>query len=217
MSDPNFSISSDYYSRDRKWPSLFPLIRGGKFLDIGCGKGVLGRFLKDQFEAKVTGVELFEEYANESANYLDKVICGNFENINFISLEGTFDYVIFSDSLEHLYDPKLALNKAKLLINPSGSILISIPNIRNFRVLIPLLFLGRFEYQDEGLLDRTHLRFFTRSSIVKLLRECGLEVTSIQYDLPVASKTGILNLLTLGLFRDILTSHYFISSCKRNL
>jgi 2-polyprenyl-3-methyl-5-hydroxy-6-metoxy-1,4-benzoquinol methylase len=162
-------------------------------------------------------VELFEEYANESANYLDKVICGNFESINLTSLEGTFDYVIFSDSLEHFYDSKSALNKAKLLINPSGSILISIPNIRNFRVLAPLLLLGRFEYEDEGLLDRTHIRFFTRSSITKLLQDCGLDITSIQYDLPVTSKTGILNLLTLGFFRDILTSHYFISSCKRNL
>lgn len=208
--------SSDYYSRQRSWPALFQIKHGGNFLDIGCGKGRLGTFLKNQIAAKVTGIEIFSEYAAEASKCLDAVMCGNIEELDLSAYAAQFDYVIFSDSLEHLLDPESALLKAKTMLCPDGALLLSIPNVRNFRVTIPLVVFGKFEYQDEGLLDRTHLRFFTRSSITNLLHKCGFEVDSVKLDLPSNSKVGLLNILTFGLFKETLTSHFFIKACRKN-
>lgn len=207
---------SDYYSRQRSWPALFQIKRGGHYLDIGCGKGRLGAFLKQQFAAKVTGIEIFPEYASEASKCLDEVLCGNIEELDLVAYTNQFNHIIFSDSLEHLLDPETALMKAKAMLRPDGALLLSIPNVRNFRVTLPLVLLGKFEYQDEGLLDRTHLRFFTRSSITNLLLHCGFEVESVKFDLPANSKVGLLNILTLGLFKETLTSHFFIKACRKN-
>ncbi|MDC0005086.1 class I SAM-dependent methyltransferase [Gammaproteobacteria bacterium] len=206
--------TNDYYSRDRKWPSFFPITVGAKILDIGCGKGVLGSYLKNSYSAKVTGLEIFPEYASEASGHLDEVICGNFEDIDLSAHKGIYDYVIFSDSLEHLLEPKAALLKARTLLKDSGELLIAIPNIRNFRVTFPLVVFGNFEYQDEGLLDRTHLRFFTLSSISNMLASCGFRVHSVEMELPKSSKVGLINLLTFSLFRESLTSHFYIRATK---
>ena len=132
------------------------------------------------------------------------------------TLERNFDYIIFSDSLEHLLEPQDVLETIKPLLAPGGNVLIAIPNIRNFRVTVPLLFSDQWEYQDEGLLDRTHLRFFTQSSICKLLDRCGYQVEALYLDLPLSSKVGVLNIFTFGLFKRILTAHYFVkTSLKR--
>jgi 2-polyprenyl-3-methyl-5-hydroxy-6-metoxy-1,4-benzoquinol methylase len=186
------------------------------FLDVGCGKGSLGEYLRENFQGIVTGIEIFPEYAEVAAKVLNHVICGNVENLNLESHSETYDYIIFSDSLEHLIDPEFTLLKVKPLLRMNGSILLSVPNIRNFRVMAPLLLFGQFEYQEEGLLDRTHLRFFTRSSIVNTLERCGFKVDEIYVDLPLRSKVGIINLFTLGIFKNILTSHYFIRACPKN-
>lgn len=216
MSDLISTDSTDYYSRQRTWPALFEIKHGGYYLDIGCGKGRLGVFLKKQFSAKVTGIEIFAEYATEASKCLDEVLCGNIENLELEEYTNKFDHIIFSDSLEHLLDPASALMKARTMLRSDGALLLSIPNVRNFRVTFPLVFFGRFEYQDEGLLDRTHLRFFTLSSITNLMRQCGFEVESVKFDLPMSSKVGILNVLTLGIFHETLTSHFFIKACKKN-
>jgi 2-polyprenyl-3-methyl-5-hydroxy-6-metoxy-1,4-benzoquinol methylase len=216
MSDLIAAELTDYYSRQRTWPALFQIKHGGRYLDIGCGKGRLGAFLKNQFAAKVTGIEIFSEYAAEASKCLDEVLCGNIEQLDLIEYTNKFDHIIFSDSLEHLLDPASALIKAKAMLHSDGDLLLSMPNVRNFRVTLPLVLFGRFEYQDEGLLDRTHLRFFTLSSITNLLRQCGFEVESVKFDLPMNSKVGILNVLTLGIFKETLTSHFFIKACKKN-
>jgi 2-polyprenyl-3-methyl-5-hydroxy-6-metoxy-1,4-benzoquinol methylase len=205
---------SDYYSRERKWPSLFPIKEGSRILDVGCGKGVLGSYLKSNYSAKVTGLEIFPEYASDASKCLDEIICGNFEEMDLYEYAGKFDYVIFSDSLEHLIEPKAALLKAQALLKESGEVLLAMPNVRNFRLTVPLVLFGRFEYVDEGLLDRTHLRFFTLSSISNLLVSCGFCVESVKMDLPRSSKVGLLNILTFSLFRETLTSHFFIRATR---
>ncbi len=214
-SNPNLEAKTDraYYSRARTWPSLFDIKTGARILDVGCGRGTLGAYLTKQHESKVIGLEIIEENYRLAAQVLDKAHLGDIESMDLAILGNSFDYVIFSDSLEHLLDPKSVLERVKNLLSKDGLLLISMPNVRNFRVTLPLLMRDEWEYCDEGLLDRTHLRFFTGTSICKLLESCGYRVERILVDLPLSSKVGILNILTLGIFRRHLTSHYFIKAC----
>jgi 2-polyprenyl-3-methyl-5-hydroxy-6-metoxy-1,4-benzoquinol methylase len=206
---------SDYYSQVRKWPSLFNIRKGSKILDIGCGNGILGEYLQSKYLCQVTGIDIVEECVIRASKVLYKSFQGNIETMDLGSVGSEFDYIIFSDSLEHLIDTTNVLKSVKKLMAHGGSILIAIPNTRNFRVTFPLLFLDQWEYQDEGLLDRTHLRFFTGSSIREHIESCGYEVEKILLNLPLSSKVGKINALTLGLFRSHLTSHYYIKACLK--
>ena len=202
-----------YYSRQRAWPKHFNIKSDCKVLDIGCGTGVLGAFFIDEYNADVTGIEILEECAEKAKKTLNQVYCKNIEEDDFLHELKDFDYVIFSDSLEHLVDPEKVLrNIHKVLKKSKSNILISVPNVRNFRVLIPLIFKGDWKYEDEGLLDRTHLRFFTRKSIFRTLDTTGYQVQNVAVHLPRNSISGIVNFVTLGLFEGFLTSHYYVQA-----
>lgn len=217
MKNPNLEVNLDssYYSRERTWPSLFSIKKCGSVLDIGCGRGTLGRFLKKNYSCHVTGIEIVESNLQYAREILDEVHLGNIEEMDIYQLGKKFDYIIFSDSLEHLLEPEKVLDKVKAILSHEGKILLSMPNVRNFRVTFPLLFADQWEYQNDGLLDRTHLRFFTESSLIRALNRQGLDVKDIRYNLPLSSKVGLLNLLTLGLFKRILTSHFYVEVCLK--
>ena len=207
---------TDYYSRVRNWPSRFEIIKGTNIIDIGCGSGVLGSFLKKKYGCNVTGIEVLKEYSNIAKKKLDKVIVGNFETMDLKNHKSKFNYVIFSDSLEHMFDTELILQKAKnLLLDDNSKILIALPNIQNFKVTLPLLFRGNWDYADEGFLDKTHVRFFTLSSFKKVLKKNHFSIINLHYELPIKSKVGMINLLTLGLFKNHLTSHFYFAICPR--
>ncbi len=123
----------------------------------------------------VTAVELDPKSAELAGRYCEKIIVGNIDtNPWYEELIGqTFDHIIFSDVLEHLYDPWEALKKATQLLKPQGTMLTSIPNIAHSSIVINLL-KGNFDYQNLGLLDNTHIRFFTKKSILELLNRAGL-------------------------------------------
>ncbi len=215
--NPNLVLKSDktYYSRTRTWPSVFEIRRGTRVLDIGCGRGNLGSYLQIEYGCKVTGLEITNDNFLIASKVLHEAHLGDIENIDLNALGSDFDYVIFSDSLEHMLNSQAVLQRVKRLLHKDGHLLISMPNIRNFRVTVPLLFADQWNYQDEGLLDRTHLRFFTCTSICKLIEECGYKVEGVKHDLPTNSKVGILNVLTFGIFSRHLTSHYFIKACLK--
>lgn len=215
--NPNLETKTDitYYSRARKWPSLFNIKKHSLILDIGCGQGILGQYLQETYSAKVTGIEIIDDNYQMAGKVLTNALLGDIEKMDLQTIETKFNYIIFSDSLEHLIDPHKILEKIKELLDSNGNVLLSIPNIRNFRVTVPLIFKDQWEYEDEGLLDRTHLRFFTKTSICNLLDRCGYQVNEVYYDLPLSSKVGILNKLTLGILKNILTSHFFINACLK--
>jgi 2-polyprenyl-3-methyl-5-hydroxy-6-metoxy-1,4-benzoquinol methylase len=206
----------NYYSRQRAWPRHFNIRKNIKVLDVGCGTGVLGSFFKHEYDAKVTGIEILEDCAKVARKTLDQVYCDNIEETDVLSNLSGFDYVVFSDSLEHLIDPeKTLINTQKVLKNEESSILVSVPNVRNFRVLVPLIFKGDWKYEDEGLLDKTHLRFFTRKSFLRALDDAGYKVTKIVVELPLKSVSGLLNVATFGFFEGFLTSHYYVQACLK--
>lgn len=214
--NPNATLNSDasYYQRIRTWPSLFKLKHKAKVLDIGCGSGQLGQYFQNELQCAVTGIEITEHNYEIAQTVLSNTLLGDIESLDLDLIGTDFDYIIFSDSLEHMLNPDKVLTRVQKLIAKNGELLISIPNVRNFRVTFPLILKGDWEYQDQGLLDRTHLRFFTIASISHLMVECGYKIEEVLLDLPTSSKVGMLNMLTFGLFRNHLTSHYFIRACK---
>lgn len=147
-------------------------------LEIGCGCGTTMAKIEYQWpKAVVKGIELMEDIAKIGSNYLD-IIQGNIESMELPYQAEEFDYIIMADVLEHLYDPEKLLKRLRSYLKKDGKILCSIPNIMHKSVIAPLL-KGEFEYQDWGILDRTHLRFFTLSSMKNMFGRCGLSLCDL--------------------------------------
>ncbi len=139
-------------------------------LDLGCASGALGEALGRRQGARVVGVELDESYARDAAERLDRVVQGGVEEVLAgPDPLGTFDCIVAADVLEHLVDPWTALRRAAELLAPAGIAVVSLPNIRSMELLIEVVWRGRWPRRDEGLFDRTHLRWFTQADALELL------------------------------------------------
>lgn len=142
-------------------------------LDIGCASGLLGRALKQINPArKVYGIEFVENVAREAEKNLDRVACADIESDPFPFPDERFDVISFGDVLEHLREPWDVLAKFMPYLEDSGILVCNVPNVGHWSVILELL-QGKFEYQDSGLLDRTHLRFFTLMSFREMLGRVG--------------------------------------------
>ncbi len=148
-------------------------------LDVGCGAGRLGAALKEDRDCFVIGVEQDREMANRARFALDDVIVGDIEE-KVDKLPGDyFDCIVVADVLEHLKDPEAVLRKLGYALREDGAIVASIPNVRHWPVIKGLLE-GKWDYADAGILDKTHLRFFTRKSIVELFHKTGLAIRELR-------------------------------------
>ena len=158
--------------------SLINLCDGIKVLDVGCGHGGLGKLINAKHTAEVHGIEISQNAVDKARRHYDSVISGNIE-IAELPFEATyFDVIICSDILEHLSDPWNVLRKLKYYLKDDGLLAASIPNFRNADVLVQLLD-GSFDYQEFGVLDDTHLRFFTYRSAIKLFERSGFKIIKI--------------------------------------
>ena len=148
-------------------------------LEIGCATGYVTRHLKENMGCAVTAVEVNEESAEQARPYANRLIVGDIERSEtWEQIRGPFDYAMCGDVLEHLTDPWEVLRRVRTVLSPNGYVVASIPNIAYYKVRKQLL-LGRFEYAEHGLLDRTHLRFFTRKSALALFEDAGFNVLKI--------------------------------------
>jgi|TARA_B100000959_G_scaffold184104_1_gene192395 GT2 family glycosyltransferase/2-polyprenyl-3-methyl-5-hydroxy-6-metoxy-1,4-benzoquinol methylase/Tfp pilus assembly protein PilF len=148
-------------------------------LDIGCASGIFGSQIKEKLGAEVWGIEPVKDIGLKAKKVIDKVIIGRVEDHFYQLPDEYFDSIIFSDILEHLVDPYKVLDLVKDKLSKNGEIIASIPNVRHWSVLKELLE-GKWEYQDAGILDRTHLRFFTKSSIIKMFQNAGYKINEIR-------------------------------------
>jgi 2-polyprenyl-3-methyl-5-hydroxy-6-metoxy-1,4-benzoquinol methylase len=151
-------------------------------MDVGCGKGVTSHWLK-HIRPNVTtiGVEIDESVAAVAASVVDTVLVVNLDTglEALADYTGRVDLLLLLDVLEHLRDPWARLMEFKSLLAPKGVVIASIPNVRNLKVLGPLIFKGEWRYRDSGILDRTHLRFFTRRTVIELFADTGYEIEEI--------------------------------------
>lgn len=184
-------------------------------LDVGCGSGQLGLLLKKRLpECRVFGIEYSESPAAEAMKVLDGVVIGDIERVTVPFEPGSFDCIIFADVLEHLLNPAGVLMKLIPLLKSRGRIICSIPNMRHYTVILDLIRHG-WNYQDYGLFDRTHLRFFSLASMKQLMDECGLAVSHVEPRIVASRKMRAMNTLCFGKLEEFLAFHYLIVSTLR--
>lgn len=145
-----------------------------RVLEFGPATGRLTRYMKEELECEVYIVEIDSEAYQISQNYAKHGICGDIEDYQWIEMiQGVeFDYIIFADVLEHLRNPKKVIDTVKSYLKQTGSILVSIPNITHNAVILQLLN-NRFDYKKTGLLDNTHIHFFTKDTCREMFESCG--------------------------------------------
>ena len=151
--------------------------RGRKALDVGAADGFLSERLTAQGWT-VTALERDPALAARAHGRCKEVVIADLETAPPL-LNGPFEAIVFGDVLEHLGDPRTALVALNRTLAPGGMVIVSVPNVAHLWVRLSLL-VGRFDYGERGILDRTHLRFFTRRTFVAFLREAGLAVTELQ-------------------------------------
>lgn len=212
MTTSNFN--QEYYSCTR--PEIQQLVKptARRILDVGCAVGMLGYELKQKLDAEVWGVEFMPMAAKQAGKRLDRVLQGPIEKMLPLLPDGYFDTIIMADVLEHLTDPWQVLTDIRKKLATGGEIVASIPNVRYWSVVKSLLE-GRWQYEDAGILDRTHLRFFTKHDAVMLFETAGYmvnrgEAINFEGDLAVPQAV-ITSLAEAGLKVDTLAEesrHY---------
>lgn len=194
---------ANYFNQSRKEMLNYVPKDAKRVLDIGCGKGIFSQLLKENTGAETWGVEMDKESAQLAANRMDKVLVGDIMTLLEEIPDNYFDCLVFNDVLEHLSDPNMLLEKMKNKLSDDGVIISSLPNVRYFFNLYELLFKRDWRYTDAGILDRTHLRFFTKKSIIRMFEELGYEVVSIRgINSLRAWKFFPINIMTLGFIND---------------
>lgn len=172
---------ADYYENWR--PELVALVpeTATTVLDVGCGNGALGHAVKRRRQATVIGLELVPEAADEAEGRLDQVIRVNLDEVTELPLEpGSVDAALFGDVLEHLRDPHRLMRVIRPYLADDGVVVCSVPNIKHWHVVGRLLITDRFEYQQAGLLDRTHVHMFTLTELENMLEETGFTATHVE-------------------------------------
>jgi len=153
---------------------------GSTFLDFGCSTGYFGKYLKDTKNCTVYGVEISEDI-EQARKVLDGVYSFDLDGLWPEEIyERKYDYLFYGDVLEHLKDPGLALQKSKKLLKPGGKIFVSIPNVAHLSIRLELL-TGSFRYEPMGILDNTHLKYFTLSTFNKLANDSGYKVAKVDF------------------------------------
>lgn len=196
MSEP------DYYGQPRRELQAFIPQPHARVLEIGCAAGQFRSLLGP--EAEVWGVEMNPHAAERARQHLHRVLVGSYEAVEADLPPGYFDLVICNDVIEHMADDEGFLRRVQTRMAPGARLMGSIPNMRHWRDFKKLLFRRQWEYSDSGVLDRTHLRFYTGDSFRRTLERCGYRVERLQGINQTTSdgKLLLMRLLGLGAFSD---------------
>lgn len=171
--------SGDYYEADRSHFLDWSELRPRSVLDIGCAGGVNAAWYRNHGAERLVGVEPDEASATRAAARFDRVLTSSIEDA-IPSIGERFELIVCADVLEHLIDPWTVLRDLRTLAEPNGVLVISMPNIRFYRTLWRIAFGAGFRYEQSGILDSTHIRFFTRATLLEMVAEAGWDTQRIE-------------------------------------
>lgn len=219
-----WNLNPNYYFLPR--PELVDLVVEEKetalhVLEIGCGCCATSAYLKSIYpNIETYGVEIVPEAAS-IAQHISNVICADIETLNFPWEKEFFDYIILGDVLEHLHNPVDVLKSLYKHVKTGGHLIISMPNVKHYSVILPLLVNDEFTYADAGILDTTHLKMYTRKEILRLVERSGYkteQVKSVTLGSPSEDVERIINhLLMISTSKDrdeYLTYQYLVKAKK---
>jgi 2-polyprenyl-3-methyl-5-hydroxy-6-metoxy-1,4-benzoquinol methylase len=191
-------------------------VNAGRLLDFGGGVGATSAALKAA--GRANRAVLFDRVAAAADPAIDAAEALDLGDADELAAaldrHGPFDTMLCLDVLEHLENPWGTLCLLAGALAPGGCVVISIPNVANYRIVFPLLLEGRFRYADGGLMDRTHLRWFTRASAIGMVEGAGLAVEAVAPNLH-ARRDRLIDRLTLGRFDHLLAAQYTLRARKR--
>lgn len=204
LADDYATKRDDYFTSARAdYVAQLPADPGAAILELGCGNGATGLLaLREGKCGTYVGIEMFEPAAAEARNVLTAVHVGDVAVLDLPYPHGSFDALICSEVIEHLVDPEPVLRRLIALLKPCGVIYASSPNVSHWKIVSRLL-RGRFDYEDFGAMDRTHLRWFTPRSYRALFEAAGAETVFVRRLAPVRG----LKKLILGVLGPV--SHLF--------
>lgn len=186
-----------------------------RVLEVGCGGGATLAWLKDSGRAThIAGIELNAGAATVARTRVDTLYEGDVGEHLAKFEPGSLDLILCLDVLEHLVDPWATLQSLQQLLRPGGQLIASLPNVRHHSVVLPLLLRGRWAYAEAGIMDRTHLRFFSRESALELLRSAGLQPDGEHLNYAWGSWDRWKDLATLGLLREFFAFQYLLRASK---
>jgi 2-polyprenyl-3-methyl-5-hydroxy-6-metoxy-1,4-benzoquinol methylase len=183
-------------------------------LELGCGNGGTGLATISAGKAgRYVGIELDPMAAEMARRVLSSVIVGDVAEANLLPHYGKYDALILSEVLEHLTDPWVVLGRMVRCLKPGGMVYASSPNISHWRVIAGLI-RGQFGYAPDGVMDRTHLRWFTPNSFRELFEEAGVSVASVAPLVHMRPKARLLNALTGGRFSHLFSVQIMLVGCR---
>lgn len=206
-----YPVKPNRYSSHSQILDLLGSGNGRSLLDVGCARGHLSQILQKQ-NWNVIGIEADESEAALASASGVEVRIGTAEAV-VPTLKDEFDVIVFADVLEHMVNPLEVLTLARGRLSTSGKIIISIPNIAHLSVRLQLLF-GSFNYTERGILDRTHLRFFTNKTLLELVHEAGLRVCHVGVT-PAPVEEAFPRLGRYGFFEPVLILNAWLARLWR--
>ena len=217
-----WGVSLDYsFFPRRDLMSLMDFSKAGlRVLEIGCACGATLREIGAQNPSvRLYGVELNEKAAEIAAPYAT-ILSMDVERLDPSQVAERFDYIVMGDVIEHLQNPWKAIENMRKLLAPGGEVIASIPNVAHISTFYGLLS-GRWTYEDMGILDRTHFRFFTKKEIIKLFQEAQFDIQDMRYvtvpspDIGKRLREELLSLQTISVDAEDLDAYQWLVRAKR--
>ncbi|HUL00753.1 MAG TPA: class I SAM-dependent methyltransferase [Nitrospirota bacterium] len=203
--------NQNYYNYQRR--DLIGMLPSAhaRYLEIGCGNGATLEYLKAKGAAYVAGVDInAKAIAVAETKGLDAAFVADIEKDDLPFEKNYFDCIILADVLEHLYNPWDAVRKIRSYLRVDGDMLISIPNVKYYKLLQRLILHDEWKYAEQGILDNTHVRFFTRREIVSLIEGAGLKTEKVQGVYISGKVFRLINGLLLNRLRSFAAYQFYI-------
>lgn len=202
-----------YHGRARS--EILPLFTTpvDRVLEVGCGRGATLKMLKDKGLAQwLAGLEIDPEAGAVAASHLDAFQCGDVEAVDLPPEMDNLDAILCLDVLEHLRDPWAMVDRLSARLKPGGVMIASLPNLRHYKVSLPLVFRGKFRYDPQGgIMDATHLRFFVRETAIELLSRKPLVVEQVMTTgIKKGKSKWLINKLLGGALTDLYALQFLI-------